>query len=235
MYNLLRIMIYTGFYIIPIMLLSEFYKNIKLNLGIVMGLIIPDLTIFLNYLNFKSAYHGSFSHSIISIILFYTVLLIVNEMRDVNNKVNIKIINGILMGMLIHVIFDIILSVGSIAFYWPLPIPPIDPIYKINLTYSQLYIITILHCFALRIFAYLTLQTLLKAEKLPNKCYKSINLITRLISFQSLCILLLIVMYLLKFEFYLDIINFCLLSSLAISVYFTYNIKEITEEDIIIG
>ncbi len=219
----------------PIILLSEFYKNIKLNFGIVMGLIIPDLTMFLNYLNFKSASHGNFSHSIIIIILFYTILLIANEIRDSNNKINIKIINGILIGMLIHVIFDIIFSVGSIAFYWPLPIPPIDPLYKINLTYSQLYIITILHCFALRIFAYLTLQRVLKADKLPNKCYKSINLITKLMSFQSLFILLLIAMYVLEIEFYLDIINFCLLSSLAISVYFTYNIKEITEEDIIIG
>ena len=62
-------MIYTGFYIIAVVLVSELYKSIKLNLGIIIGIIIPDLVIFLNYFNFQTSFHGEFSHSIISIIL----------------------------------------------------------------------------------------------------------------------------------------------------------------------
>ena len=79
-------MIYTGFYIIAVMLISELYKSIKLNLGIIIGIIIPDLVIFLNYLKSQTYFHGEFSHSIISIILIYIVLLIFNELLKTKNK-----------------------------------------------------------------------------------------------------------------------------------------------------
>ena len=228
-------MIYTGFYIIFIVLLSEFYKSIKLNLGIIIGIIILDLTIFLDYFNLGSHFHGNISHSIISITLIYIILLMCNEIINEKSKVNMRIINGIFIGMLLHITFDIILSVGKISFYWPLPISHIEPIYKINLNTNQLYIITIFHFFILRVFGYMILKKLLQSNSLPVKCYNNINLISKWIKLQSLFIIAFTTMYVLRFDFHVELINFCLLSSLTISVYFIYNIKEITSEDIIIG
>ena len=228
-------MIYTGFYIIPIILLSKFYKTIKLNLGIVIGIIIPDLTIFFNYFSLSTHSHGIFSHSIITITVIYITLLISNELISKENKKNIKIINGILIGMLIHMMFDIIFAADQIAFYWPLPISSIEPIYKIKLSSNQLYIVALLHFFTLRTYAYVILQELLIAKGIPSKSYNNINLITKFMSLQSIFMLMLLVMYILGISFYVEIINFCLLSSLTLIVYFTYSIKEITKEDIVIG
>ena len=224
-------MIYTGFYIIAVILVSELYKSIKLNLGIIIGIIIPDLVIFLNYFNFQTSFHGEFSHSIISIILIYIILLIANELL----KINSKIINGIFIGMLLHIAFDIVFSVGIISFYWPLPISPINPLYEINLTTNHLYLIACFQFFTLRVFGHKILFELIKNNNLPSKCYNNINIISKWISLQTFFILLFLLMYILSINFYVDLINFCLLCSLMISVYFLYNIKEITIKEFIIG
>ena len=228
-------MIYTGFYIIAVMLISELYKSIKLNLGIIIGIIIPDLVIFLNYFNSQTSFHGEFSHSIISIILIYIVLLIFNELLKTKNKINSKIINGIFIGMLLHVTLDIIFSVGIISFYWPLPISPIYPLYEINLFTNYWYLIACFQFFALRIFGHKILFKLIKNDNLPSKCYNNINVISKWISLQTIFILLFLFMHILNINFYVDLINFCLLCSLMISVYFLYNNKEITIKEFIIG
>jgi len=228
-------MIYTGFYIIAVMLISELYKSIKLNLGIIIGIIIPDLVIFLNYFNFQTSFHGEFSHSIVTITLIYIFLLISNELLKSNSKINSKIINGIFMGMLFHIIFDIIFSVGMIPFYWPLPISPIYPLYEINLFSNYYYLIACFQFFTLRVFGHKILFELIKNKNLPSKCYNNVNIISKWISLQTIFILLFLFMHILGINFYVDLINFCLLCSLMISVYFLYNIKEITIKEFIIG
>ena len=62
-------MIYTGFYIIlALFVINKLSTFSKINLGIIMGLMIPDLDIFFKYLNFNNSFHGGIFHSIFSSI-----------------------------------------------------------------------------------------------------------------------------------------------------------------------
>ena len=74
-------MIYTGFYIIAALFIIKKFSNIsKINLGIIMGLMIPDLGIFLKYLNLYKDYHGTIFHSIIFALILFALLLIISEL-----------------------------------------------------------------------------------------------------------------------------------------------------------
>ena len=142
-------MIYTGFYIISaLFVINKLSTFSKINLGIIMGLMVPDLDIFFKYLNFNNNFHGGVFHSIFFSTLVFIILLIISELKDVhttNSKViHRTIVNGIFMGILIHIFLDILLSGGKILFYWPLPIEPIDSLFKINLNYELLYILSCL-------------------------------------------------------------------------------------------
>ena len=65
-------MIYTGFYIISaLFVINKLSTFSKINLGIIMGLMIPDLDIFFKYLIFNNDFHGGIFYSIIfSTLLF---------------------------------------------------------------------------------------------------------------------------------------------------------------------
>jgi len=81
---------------------------------------IPDLGIFFKYLNFYKEYHGTIFHSIIFALILFALLLIISEF---NSKIiDKKVVNGIFMGILIHIFLDLILANNKILFYWPLPI-----------------------------------------------------------------------------------------------------------------
>ena len=72
-------MTFTGLYIIIFLIISELYNFNKINLGIFIGIIIPDLDLALKYINIYPSYHGSIFHSIIFIVIFNLSLLIINE------------------------------------------------------------------------------------------------------------------------------------------------------------
>ena len=77
-------MIYTGFYIISaLFVINKLSTFSKINLGIIMGLMIPDLDILFKYLNFNNDFHGGAFHSIFFSTLIFICLLIISEF---NNK-----------------------------------------------------------------------------------------------------------------------------------------------------
>ena len=102
-------MIYTGFYIISaLFIINKLSTFSKINLGIIMGLMIPDLDIFFKYLNFNSDFHGGIFHSIFFSTLVFIILLIISEF---NSKIiHRTIVNGLFVGILIHIFLDIFLS-----------------------------------------------------------------------------------------------------------------------------
>tara|TARA_Y100000588_G_C13948204_1_gene793078 strand:- start:81 stop:761 length:681 start_codon:yes stop_codon:yes gene_type:complete len=226
-------MTFIGLYIIVFLIISELYNFNKINLGILIGIIIPDLDLILKYFNIHSSYHGSILHSILFMLIFYISLLIINEL---NKKIiNNIIINGIFLGMLLHIILDIILSSGSILFYWPLPISPIEPLYSLYTNNNILYLLGCVQLLLLRYFGHKMIIKILNKNNPSEKFYFSINLISYWMRFQTTVLLSFILMYFFKIEFSTILMDFCMLASMLTAIYFLYKTRELTNEDIIIG
>jgi len=226
-------MTFTGLYIIAFLIISELSNFNKINLGILIGIIIPDLDVLLKYINIHQFYHGSILHSIIFIVLFYIFLLIINEL---NKKIiNNVIINGIFIGMLLHVILDILFSLGPILIYWPLPISPAEPLYNLQFNSNILYFIAFLQFLSLRFFGYKVILKIIHAKNLPRESYESINIISYWTKLQTAILLLFIFMYLIDVKFSTLLMDFCMFPSMIIALYFLFRIKGLTSEDIIIG
>ena len=227
-------MIYTGFYIISaLFVINKLSTFSKINLGIIMGLMIPDLDIFFKYLNFNSDFHGGIFHSIFFSTLVFIMLLMVSEF---NSKIiHRTIVNGLFVGILIHIFLDILLSGGKILFYWPLPINAIDSLFKINLNYELLYILSCLQFLLLRYFGYKLNSMLIKMKYLNGNCCRSINTISRFMKYQFILFLLFLMMFVFKIQFSIALIDFSIFSSLLVALYFSYNIKEIFNKDIKVG
>ena len=95
-------MIYTGFYIISTLFVIHKYSTFsKSNLGIIMGLMVPDLDIFFKYLALSKNLHGGPLHSIILALIIFIVLLIIHESKKIN--LSKKIINGFFIGIIAHI------------------------------------------------------------------------------------------------------------------------------------
>ena len=100
-------MIYTGFYIISTLFVIHKYSTFsKSNLGIIMGLMVPDLDIFFKYLALSKNLHGGPLHSIILAFFIFIFLLIIHESKKIN--LSKKIINGFFIGIIAHIFFDIL-------------------------------------------------------------------------------------------------------------------------------
>ena len=226
-------MIYTGFYIIlALFLIKKFSKISKINLGIIMGLMIPDLGILFKYLNFYSEFHGTILHSVIFALFLFVTLLIISEISD--RIIDKKIINGVFMGILIHIFLDLVISGEGILFYWPLPIEPIHSLFEFKLTYELLYILSCLQFLLLRYFGYKLNDMLIRMRYLEGNCCKNINIISKWMKYQSILFILFSTMFFLNIKFSIAFIDFSIFSSLLIALYFSYNIKVIFNKEKII-
>jgi len=226
-------MIYTGFYIIAALFIIKKLSNIsKINLGIIMGLMIPDLGIFFKYLNFYKEHHGTIFHSIIFALILFALLLIISEF---NSKIiDKKVVNGIFMGILIHLFLDLILANNKILFYWPLPIEAITPILKFELKYEFLYILSCLQFLLLRYFGYRLNHMIVKYKHVSKYSCKNINTISKWMQYQSILFVAFSLMFFLNIKFSIQLMEFCIFSSLLVALYFSYNIKVIFNKERII-
>ena len=226
-------MTFIGLYIIIFLIIAELYNFNKINLGIFIGIIIPDLDLVLKYINIHPSYHGSIFHSIIFIVIFNLSLLIINEL---NKKIiNNIIINGIFLGMLLHIILDILLSSGSILFYWPLPIAPVKPFYSLYINNNALYFIGCLQLLSLRYFGHKMIIRIINKNFINKDSYSSINLISYWMKFQTTILLSFIFMYFLEVEFLTILMDLSMFASMLIALYFLYKVRGLTSEDVIIG
>ena len=217
-------MLYTGFYIIFALLIIKKLSNFtKINLGILIGIIIPDMGVILEYLNIYSESHGSILHSLTSILLMYIFLLILNEIYK--NKINIRMINGILLGALIHLFFDILLSNGNIIFFWPLPITTIESIFSYEISDRLLYILASMQFLFLRYFGYKINNGVINCKRLNPALYKNVIIINYWMNYQVILLVLFLSLMLFNVNFPHTLLNFSVISSLVVLVFSLSSIK----------
>lgn len=227
-------MIYTGFYIISSLFVIHKYSTFsKINLGIIVGLMVPDLDIFFKYLDSSENLHGGPLHSIILALIIFISLLIMNEIKK--NHFSKKIINGLFIGIVAHIFFDILISGQKISFYWPLPINPVDSLINLKISSNALYILS---CFQFLIYRYIghRLIILLIEPNFPilNQG-KAIHLISNFMKIQLLFFLLFLFLFVLKIKYSILLIDFSMLCSIIFSLYCLYTLKDIFNKEAVIG
>tara|TARA_Y100000746_G_scaffold19359_1_gene15025 strand:- start:4 stop:699 length:696 start_codon:yes stop_codon:yes gene_type:complete len=119
-------MIHTGINALIGLQLSHLFKNRKLlSTSIIIGIILPDLDLILDFilslfLNFNFLDKPYISHSIFhSLFMIPFLSLLILIYLEYKNKNNSNIVIGISMGMIIHIIFDII-TLNPIGIFYPL-------------------------------------------------------------------------------------------------------------------
>ena len=227
-------MIYTGFYIISILfVIDKFSTFSKINLGIIVGIMLPDLDIFFKYLNSSENLHGGPLHSIIVALSIFIFLLIISEIKK--NHFNKKIINGLFIGIISHIFFDILISGQKISFYWPLPINPVNSLFNLKINSNTLYILS---CFQFLIYRYIghRLIILLVESNFPilNQG-KSIHLISNFMKIQFLFFLMFLLLFVLKIKYSNLLIDFSMLCSIIFSLYCLYTLKDFFNKEATIG
>jgi len=227
-------MIYTGFYIISSLFVIHKYSTFsKINLGIIIGLMLPDLDIFFKYLDSSENLHGGPLHSIILALIIFIFLLIMNEIKK--NHFSKKIINGLFIGIVAHIFCDILISGQKISFYWPLPINPVGSLFNLKISSNTLYILS---CFQFLIYRYIghRLIVLLIESNFPilNQG-KAIYLISNFMKIQLLFFLLFLLLFVLKIKYSILLIDFSMLCSIIFSLYCLYKLKDIFNKESIIG
>ena len=114
--------------------LSKSFKHEKwLAPSIIFGSIFPDIDIVFAALGYlfglnielaESIFHRTFTHSIFSAIIIYIVFLSISEITS-NKKFRI-IGKGLFIGIIAHIILDILLWFKGVHVLWPLPLDPIN-------------------------------------------------------------------------------------------------------------
>mgnify|MGYP000037052383 CR=1 FL=1 len=227
-------MIYTGFYIITaLFVIHKLSTFTKINLGIIMGLMVPDLDILFKYLVSVPGVHGGPLHSMIFSFFIFISLLIAHELN--RHRFNRKIINGLFMGMLIHIFLDILISGQKILFYWPLPMGAVDSLFKFNLGSEIFYILSCIQFLMFRYSGYRLILILTKTKHICKFSAKYINTISKFMRIQLVLFIIFLIMLILKIQFSTTLIDFSMLLSISFALYFLNMIKDIFNKELIIG
>lgn len=227
-------MIYTGFYIISTLFVIHKYSTFsKSNLGIIMGLMVPDLDIFFKYLALSKNLHGGPLHSIILALFIFIFLLIIHESKKIN--LSKKIINGFFIGIIAHIFFDILISGQKISFYWPLPINPVDSLFNFKINSNILYFLSCIQFLIYRYIGHTLVILLVKSNFSISNLAKPIHTISNFMKTQLIFFLLFLFMFIMKIEYSIILIDFSMLCSIIFALYCLYTLKDIFNKEVIIG
>lgn len=196
----------------------------------IIGSIIPDLDIILTaafsiFLTIDESLlltHRTFSHSIFTHIIIYTLFLIAYE--TTKRKKFLYIANGLFLGLSFHLLVDIFLWFDSVHLFWPLPterltiwafIGEIKPIYiKVLLALEFIFF---------RLFAYEIIKIIL-SHPLENGKY-----LKRISQYMQLQILFLIIFsftaYFLEITYIYLIFAPMYIFSLVLIIFYLYKTK----------
>ncbi len=227
-------MIFTGFYIIISLFVIHKYSTFsKINLGIIMGLMVPDLDIFYRYIFSFENLHGGPLHSIILALIIFILLLIINEFKK--NGLSKKIINGLFIGIVTHIFFDIIISGQKISFYWPLPISPVNSLFSLKFESNTQYLLLCAQFLIFRYLGHRLIIFLIKSNFSKLNSAKIIRLLSYFMKIQFLFFLLFLLMFVLKIKYSIFLIDFSMLCSMIFALYCLYILKDIFNKEVIIG
>ena len=121
-------MIQTSIYaLIGILLGPQLQRWPYFTTSLIIGLIFPDIDVVFDFilslfLNFNFGQDTYISNSIFhSLILIPFICLIILIYQELKNKKNYNIVVGFSIGMLVHILFDI-LTLQSVGIFFPLPL-----------------------------------------------------------------------------------------------------------------
>ena len=153
----------------------------------ILGLTIPDLdTLLINFNLLNNIYNSNtFGHSIISILLLYLILLIIYEISKKSKYLNLA--NGIVLGMLLHISLDVVISLSSMNIFWPLPF---NSIYLYDNLFFRYYLKTYINIITFILFRYFYFQTIEFIIQNNNKDGKLIQFLNIMMKFEFVIIIL---------------------------------------------
>tara|TARA_Y100000590_G_scaffold441431_1_gene568131 strand:+ start:892 stop:1644 length:753 start_codon:yes stop_codon:yes gene_type:complete len=159
------------------------------------GSIFPDLDYIFSQMdkliyvpNYLSYLNKTFTHSLITTIIIYFAILILYEIKKNKNIINIA--NGLISGILLHIIFDIFLNIERIDLFWPLPIKSIHLWKEIIIPDYAYKFSIILELIFFRIFANYAISIILNH---PGKNNHIIKFLTNWMKINIYFIILLII------------------------------------------
>ena len=121
--TLLGLHTYIAFKIKPFL-----YQRKMFFTSFLMGSIIPDIDIILVALSSMfltinesfGIFYKTITHSLITAGIVYLLFLIAYELKK--SKAILNIAYGVISGIIIHILVDILIGYGKITLFWPLPI-----------------------------------------------------------------------------------------------------------------
>lgn len=132
-----------------------------------LGIVTPDIdttitTITNNLLRIVnlSIDYISFSHSLVSIGILYMLFLILYEIKK--NIIIIKVAQFIILGMLAHILIDIVIWNNTIDIFWPLPIGKLNFWFYSYFQINFKYFIIGFHFIIFRLIASLLIDQLIE-------------------------------------------------------------------------
>ena len=172
--------------VISFKILKNYYNKWFLY-AFLIGSIIPDIDIAINSLkkiivsylnpNFYTSnsyylvnYELSIFHSVITSILLYLITLMVYEIK--RNEIILNFANGLLLGLLIHIIIDIFFYLRPIQIFWPLNYAGVTPLNlweNINIPLKVFTLYLAIEFLFFRYIAYELIKILITAKDKNNK------------------------------------------------------------------
>ena len=206
-------------------------RNKYLLSSIIIGILIPDFDLILNYIFklFKISepiISNSIFHSIFMIPLISLIILIYSELKQ---KKELKpIASGIAIGMIFHIIFNI-LTLQSIGIFYPLieieSNLNLNKYINIEFNYNHYKWICTFEFFFFRLYGWMILQKIINNPFSNHKLIKKINLWIRLELYIFVLFLLLIYFDVAQATF-TNIFEFLYVLSFFITIYITYKARK---------
>ena len=210
------------------------------------GSILPDIDIILSYLlkirnllqldnlsdniyflntNYWFNYNLSVFHSLITLSLIYLSLLVYYEIKG--KKYILNIANGLLLGILLHIIIDVFFFLRPVQILWPLNLIDIRPLniwWQFNIPYLLITIHLSLEFLFFRLLAFQLIEILIN-NKGNGKTY--LKTLTHIMKIEG--ILFIIYLFALQFSnyktFFFISYGFFYSLSLSILIYLIFKVR----------
>jgi len=182
--------------------LTQFIKNKKLlSTSIIIGIILPDIDLILDFIIslfynynflFQPLISNSIFHSLLMIPFLSLLILIYLEYKNKNNPI---IVIGLSIGMLAHIIIDII-SMDSVGIFFPLfdlnSNFSLNSYFNFQMSENFKKILFALDFFFFRLYTWMIINLILKKASDDNNIIKKLSIVMKLQLYIFLIFLLLI-------------------------------------------
>lgn len=210
--------------------LSKYFKQQKwLAPSIIIGSMLPDIDIFLSALAFilgtpvqtaELIFHRTFTHSIFTLITIYLTFLCIAEIKS---NENFKIIGrGVCIGILLHIILDLLFWFKSVHLFWPLPTDSID-LWSLNVPELFYKITFSLEFILFRIYGWYLINSFIKY---PGNQGWFIKYISRWINIEFIFFVISIAYIYLNMPGYKVFFTIMYIPSLMMALFSTYILRE---------